>query len=61
MEPHGVLTLYFVGAEDIAETDGILELMQKFYTVRPVCVPCYESGKRPLPKNVKAIKKPKLL
>ena len=49
-------------AEDIAEMDDILEFMQKFHTVRPVCS-YYESGKRPLtrgPKNVKATKKPRL-
>ena len=65
MEPIDVLTLcVFCGsAESIAENDDILELMQKFHTMRPVCVSCYKSGKRPLtrgPKNVKVIKKPKL-
>ena len=43
-----ILCVFCGSAEDIAETDDILELMQKFHTVRPVCSSCYESGKRPL-------------
>ena len=39
-----IICVFCGSAESIADNDDILELMQKFHTVRPVCVSCYESG-----------------